>query len=585
MERKTLFVDLVLPLPVKGYFTYRVPFELNDIIQPGVRVVVQFGKKKVYTALVRRVHENVPTYAAKFLLSILDDFPIVNEIQFRLWEWIASYYLCTPGEVMNIALPSALKLTSETLLVLNPDFSGDYSQLNENEFLVAEALEIQEVISITDTMKITGQAKVIPLIRNLIEKGVVLLQEEINDRFKPKLESFIRLSPNFAPDFALQKLMDELEKRAFKQLEFLMAYLQLAGQYYDSDPPEINKRKVMATIRTKNSSPLKALVEKNVFELSERIVSRLDSYSNDQLPSDITLSEAQEKALTEIETKFQTFPTKLIDKQLKAGKQVLYLLPEIALTSQVIKRLRRYFGDLVGVYHSKFNEQERVEIWKSVNSNSVKKDGLKDYPIVIGARSALFLPYNNLGLIIVDEEHDNSFKQFDPAPRYNARDSALVLANMHGAKTLLGSATPSLESFFNAKQGKYGFVQLMKRYGEVKMPEILVADLSKEYKQKSMHANFSSLLLNKMKEVLERGEQVILFRNRRGFSPRLECEDCNHSPECKNCDVTMVYHKHINLLKCHYCGYSTRVPATCPECGSKALKMKGFGTFPNVDAS
>ncbi len=590
MERITLFADVILPLPVPGLFTYRIPFELNNEVGKWKRVVVQFGKKKIYSALVVNIHEVPPkNYAVKYILSILDKQPVMNEIQFIFWKWIAEYYLCEPGEVMNVAIPSALKLASETQLILNPEFAGNYDTLTEQEYLVAEALDIQRKLTVSEVENIVGQVKVIPLIKTLIEKGVILTEEALQERYTPKIETYIRLAEAYRDEDKLRELFDQLEKKAFRQLETLMAYIRLSN--FGNDNEKVVRMASIAKQLPSAAGSINALITKGIFESFKKSTTRLDDYSFSSTPESIELNEGQQKSLDEIQFAFKEHKTallhgvtssgkteiyiKLINEAIEKGKQVLYLLPEIALTTQIINRLRKYFGNRVGVYHSKYNDNERVEIWNNVLDNESQKIKFR---IILGPRSALFLPYSNLGLVIVDEEHDYSYKQFDPAPRYNARDAAVYLAGLHQANVVLGSATPSIESYFNAKSGKYALVELNTRYGDIQMPEILVADVKKETRQKTMKSHFSTFLLDHVNEALKNKEQVILFQNRRGFSLRLECDTCNWMPECKNCDVTLIYHKHNNQLKCHYCGYSRRVPERCDACGSAHLQMKGFGT-------
>jgi len=591
MERITLFAELIFPIPVEGSFTYRIPLELNELVQVGMRVVVQFGKKKVYTALVRSIHEIPPTtYASKYVLAVLDEKPIVNEKQFVFWEWMADYYMCTLGEVMNAALPGALKLASESKVVLSPEFDGDYKNLNEKEYLIVEALEIQKVLSISDVENISELKKVFPLIKTLIEKKVILLEEELKEKYIPKIETYVQLADDYQSDEALKPLFDQLEKRAYKQLEVLMAYLNLSAQSQEQYP-EIKKAILVKQVEN-GASAYATLEKKGVFVSVMRKESRLQTKDAFDEVSNIELSEVQAKALEEIKTIFTEkeqcllhgitgsgkteIYIKLIADTIAQGKQVLYLLPEIALTAQIINRLSKYFGKRVGVYHSRYNQNEQVEIWNKVLD---KEDYQSDaYDIILSARSGIFLPYSNLGLIVVDEEHDTSYKQQDPAPRYHARDAALVLAHRHGAKALMGTATPSVESYYNARRGKYGLVNLLSRFGESKLPEVLVADIKVETRRKMMRSHFSSFLLKHIETALENNEQVILFQNRRGFSPRLECEVCNWIPECVNCDISLVYHKQHNRLKCHICGYSTAVPTKCGSCGSSDVKMRGFGT-------
>ncbi|TSA25436.1 MAG: primosomal protein N' [Bacteroidetes bacterium] len=586
MERITLFADIILPLPISGTFTYRVPFALNDSVKKGARVVVQFGSRKIYTALVRNIHEQPPrTRMPKYILSVLDETPIVSDIHFTFWDWISSYYLCHLGEVMNAALPSVFKLASESKVVLNPSFSGDTGELSEKELLLLEALDYRKTIAISEVVRILDQQKVIPIIKTMIDKGIVLLEEELRDKYHPRKEKYISLSEEIAAsEEALRNLFDTLEKRAKKQLELVMTFVHLT-KYQPGQPGTVSRLALMKE-QEGGEGALNALIKKGIFILSEKEVARMEEGEPQFRVDTIRLSEIQQQALREIKAGWEerevvllhgvTSSGKtelyihLIREALDAGKQVLYLLPEIALTTQIISRLKKYFGDRIGVYHSRFNEQEKAEVWNRTAGHQ--------YDVILGARSALFAPFTSLGLVIVDEEHDSSFKQQDPAPRYNGRDAAIYLAKLHGARVILGSATPSVETYFNARQEKYGLVELMTRFGEMQLPGIEVVDIKKELRRGGMKTHFSALLLEKMQKALTNREQIILFQNRRGFSLRLECETCHWMPVCKNCDVTLVYHKKINQLRCHYCGYMTGVPEKCPECNGTRILMKGFGT-------
>jgi len=592
-EYITLFAEVLLPIPVKGYFTYRIPQELNDQVMPGMRVVVQFGRKKFYTGLVRRVHDKAPqVMSLKYVLSVIDPLPVVNERQFSLWEWMAGYYMCKPGEVMNVAMPSAYKLASETRVILDPEYIKDSDVLNDNEFQIVEALDIRKILSLTDISRIIGVAKVIPIIKTMIEKGILRVEEEITERYKPRTETCIRLSEPYRDEVEMNALMDKLNKKAFKQLQLLMAFVSLSRCFSEHEK-EVCKPELLKTPDASQSA-LDGLIRKGILESYPRNVSRLLHRDAVASPEEVLLTPAQQQAYDELKPHLDNNQVvlfkgvtssgkteiyiRLINEVIARGKQVLYLLPEIALTTQIIQRLQKYFGATVGVYHSRYNEAERVEIWNKANLPLAGQAEQQPYKILLGARSALFLPFTDLGLIIVDEEHDTSYKQNDPAPRYNARDSAAMLGQIHKAPVLLGSATPSIESYFNTQQGKYKYVELKERYGGLKMPEIKIIDIKEESRYKRMKSHFSPQLIDAMGMALKAGEQVILFQNRRGFSLRLECETCHTTPQCVNCDVTLIYHKQINLLKCHYCGYSIQVPPRCPECGSPALKMKGFGT-------
>ncbi|MBK6964690.1 MAG: primosomal protein N' [Bacteroidales bacterium] len=592
-EYITLFAEVLLPLPVAGYFTYRIPQELNNQVIPGMRVVVQFGKKKFYTGLVRRVHDKAPqVMSIKYILSVIDPLPVVNDRQFALWEWMAGYYMCTPGEVMNAALPSAFKLASESRVILDPEYIKDNDVLNDREFQIVEALEMRKILTLSDISRIIGIAKIIPLVKTMIEKGIVRVEEEITERYKPRTETCIRLSEPFRDEKAMNAAMDKLNKKAYKQLQVLMAFISLS-RCFSGTEKEVSRPELLKSPGA-SAAQLDGLIKKGILESYPRNVSRLLHNDAISSPAEVQLSLAQQTAYDELkphlaENQVVLFKgvtssgkteiyIRLIDEVLMQGKQVLYLLPEIALTTQIIQRLQKFFGAAVGVYHSRYNEAERVEIWNKANLPLAGQSEQQPYKILLGARSALFLPFTDLGLIIVDEEHDSSYKQNDPAPRYNARDTAAILGQIHKAPVLLGSATPSIESYFNTQQGKYSFVELNERYGGLQMPDIKIIDIREETRQHRMKSHFSVQLLDAVTKALGAGEQVILFQNRRGFSLRIECDTCHFTPQCVNCDVTLIYHKQINLLKCHYCGYSVQVPSKCPDCSSPALKMKGFGT-------
>ncbi len=588
MERKTFFVNVILPLPVPGTFTYRVPMELNDSVKVGQRAIVQFGRTKIMSGLISEVTEKVPEYEqVKYILGILDDNPVVNDIQLRFWQWICDYYLCCEGEVMQAALPSAMKLSSESKIRLSDEFELDTLTLNDFEYLIVEALQVQPKLTISEVSKIIGYKKVMPLIKTMIEKKIIVMEEELDAKFKAKYERFVALAKDYGDDEKMHALMDELAKRAYKQLEVVMSFFVLGGSA-DNDVlvSELLKKS------NANSTVLKALINKGVFTTYQKRVSRLKSFKALTDVDSIQLTDKQRLAFDEIHKGFENkqpvllhgvtssgkteIYIKLIQEALNEGKQVLYLLPEIALTEQIINRLKKYFGDKVGVYHSRYSDMERVEIWEQVLDFERSKS--PKYQVIIGSRSSILLPFSELGLIIVDEEHDSSFKQIDPAPRYNARDLSMILARLHGADVILGSATPSFESYFNARQGRYHLVSLTERYGGVEMPEIIVDDMRVERRRKLMQANFGSVLLDAMRNTLSDKNQVILFQNRRGFSLRLECDVCHWVPQCINCDVSMTYHKTQNVMKCHYCGYTMSVPSECPSCHSTDLKMHGFGT-------
>lgn len=595
--RITYFADILLPLPLPALFTYRIPYELEQPITFGMRVIVPFGKSKLYAGLVVKVHQHSPEQLnTKYILDVIDDRPIISQRQFELWQWMSNYYLCTLGEVMAAALPSALKLASETKMRLHPRFDGDVSILNPNELHITEALTYRETLTVDEISKAVNIQKILPIIKSLVDKKVIITDEEIRNPYKAKTETYVRLADSYSNEAAFMALIDQLNgsSKTTAQADFLLSFMMLTKQDKHYDFKVALPKSTLMQAREATPSRLQTLLKKGILQSVETTISRLTDYSACSNVENISLSKPQQTAYDQINEQFSQFPVvllhgitgsgkteiyiKLIDSVLAQGKQVLYLLPEIALTSQIVNRLRKYFGEKVGVYHSRFNEYERVEIWNRVLEQDSDNFQSSKYQLILGARSALLLPYSNLGLIIVDEEHDASYKQQDPAPRYQARDSAIILANMHHAKVLLGTATPSLESYYNVQQHKYGLVKLTQRFAQSKLPDIWVVNLSEAYKKHEMQGVFSQFLIERIAEALEKKEQVILFQNRRGYSVRMVCNSCQSMPTCKYCDVTLTYHKKTNLLKCHYCGYAIEVPHECPTCHSTDIEMKGFGT-------
>jgi len=575
------FVEVILPLSLEKTFTYSVSETEYGYIKPGMRIAVPFGKSKIYTALATELHQNEPQlYEAKEIHQILDEVPIVNQIQIAHWQWIASYYMCAIGDVYRSAMPSALILENETIISQKQDFFVDESQLSDDEFLIYQALQQASSLKIQNIISILNKKNVFPIIQRLLQKGILELQEEMTEAYKPKLVRYVRLHAEFQNPDNLSELL-EILKSAAKQKELVLAYFQL-----NSARKPITVKQLIETANS-SSAAIKALVEKGIFEEYYIQQDRIN-FDENQQEMKLELSNAQQFAFDEINYNFEVKDVnllhgvtssgkteiyiKLIETILEKGEQVLYLLPEIALTTQLVSRLTAYFGNKVAVFHSKYSNNERVEVWKQLLENSPKAQ------IVIGARSALFLPFSNLGLIIVDEEHEQTFKQVDPAPRYHARDAAIVLANAHKAKVLLGSATPSIETYYNAQSGKYGLVEIFERFGKVQMPEIHLVDLKDKYFRKKMSGHFSDELIESITEALSLGEQIILFQNRRGYSPVVECMTCGHVPQCAQCDVSLTYHKHKNQLRCHYCGYSMANPTNCHVCSSVDLTTKGFGT-------
>ncbi len=581
-----------MPIPFGSLFTYKVPDELISEVLPGKRVIVPFGRQKVYSALIKNIlHEHANPDSLKEIQSVLDDAPLVNDFQLKLWEWMSEYYMCSQGEVMNSALPSALKLASETKVMLSADADLESEDLTSNEEILVSALSKNHEMTIEEIAGLLKKTSVHQILKKAVEKKLIVISEEINARYKPKLEARLRLAENYKSDVEMENLFQQLEEdsRKKKQQEVLMIFLKFL---FDEQNRESVKKSLILSYPEISKSSLQTLISNGILVEYHVQIDRIPDASDDVIPP-ASLSTIQQTALQEIQTSFEKHDVTLlhgvtssgktelyihlIEEAVKQGKQVLYLLPEIALTTQIITRLQKHFGKSVGVYHSRYTGNERVEVWNHVLNFNPKVKG-KHSQIILGARSALFLPYSNLGLIIVDEEHDSSYKQNDPAPRYNGRDTAMVLAKIHGAKTLLGSATPALESYYNAEHDRYGKVELNERHGGVEMPEIVVADMAEARKKKLMKSIFTPVLLESIRLALQNKEQVILFQNRRGFSPFIECRQCNWIPHCKNCSVTLTYHKNSKALKCHYCGYLENLPAFCPNCSDYHLQEKGFGT-------
>jgi len=574
------FVDVLLPLPLPKAFTYWVNETEYDFLSPGFRVGVPFGKNKLYTGLVYKKHRVAPqAYTPKTIEVILEDYPIVTLKQFQFWEWMSDYYRCSMGSILRAALPSAFLLTSETFVSRVNEIEIDWDELSDEAFLVLEALEQRDLL-IEDIQSIVQRKTVLPLLQILIEKGYVQTQQSLKEKYKPKKHRYLRIHSNHSSDEALSKLFDQL-KRAPKQSAFLLGLYQLKTE------EEWVKLSLLKKQLEVTSGLVRILLDKGIIEeqwlQEDRLL--LKEINGDTSP---VLSVAQQTALEEIQHQWEQNEVvllegvtssgktelyfSLIEEQLKNEMQVLFLLPEISLTAQMVQRLQKRFGKQVSVFHSKFSIHERVEVWKNILHTSPKAR------IVIGARSAIFLPFSRLGLIVVDEEHEASFKQFDPAPRYQARDAAIVLAKAYKCKLLLGSATPSIESRFNVSRKKYGHVQLLERHGEAELPLVQTIDLKEAHKKKEMKGLFSKTLFESIEISLSEGKQIILFQNRRGYAPLLECHSCGHIPQCTNCDVSLTYHQYNQQLRCHYCGYHIAKPIQCVVCSGPSLELKGTGT-------
>lgn len=574
-----MYAEIIIPLALPKNYTWSVPPSLSQAVQPGVRVEVELGKNKRYAGIIKQLHTQAPTaFETKDILNVLDSQPIVFPMQLKLWEWIASYYMCSEGEVMAAALPAHFKLSSETLLVFNEEFGDDFSSLDNEEFLVAEALLLKKELAITEVQQVLDESHVYPVIKRLIEKKLCFIWESLKEGYKPKKETFIRLNPAYEAEEKLEDLLNNWG-RAAKQLELLLSWIHLSKA-----DGEVSKAALLKKSGASDAQ-LKGLIEKGILIAEKREVDRLRYLPRD-INIDFQLSEAQESAFRQANQLLEDHSVcllhgitssgktqvyiKMMEAMTRKGKQTLYLLPEIALTSQIIRRLEKHFGGYIGIYHSKFNQNERIEIWNKVRSGELK--------IVLGARSALFLPFSDLGLVIVDEEHDSSYKQQDPAPRYHARDTAIYYALQQQARVLLGSATPSLESYFNAVNGKYGLVELHERFGGVHLPEIALADTQKDNAKNRSKTIVTESLKKDIADTLGREKQVILFQNRRGYAPYQICQVCGWIPHCHDCDVTLTFHKKTNKLHCHYCGRLYPLVYRCQACGSDKFAQKNFGT-------
>ena len=579
------YVDVIVPLPIASQFTYSVPSGMENKIQVGCRVIVPFGLKKYYTAIVIRLHDTAPQgFKVKQVIEVLDEAPVLLPRQYNLWKWIADYYLCTLGDVYKAAVPAGLKVESETIVVYNEDFEAT-ERLSEREQQLLDLLSTEKEQRITLLEKKSGYKNILSVIRSLLEKEALHVKEELKTSYRPRVEKYVRLSPDINTDGKIHSFMDGLS-RAPRQLALLSKYSELSGWNCEGNSiSEVSQKQLTGTAGT-SSGIVRQLVDKHIFDIYYKEVGRLSVQDRQLLPLN-ELNPAQLTAYRQIMSCFMSrnvcllhgvtasgkteIYIHLIDQVIRSGKQVLYLLPEIALTTQITERLARVFGNKLGVYHSKFPDAERVEIWRKQLTDD-------DYDVSLGVRSSVFLPFRRLGLVIVDEEHENSYKQQDPAPRYHARNAAIVLASMFGAKTLLGTATPCIETYYNATHGKYGLVELKSRHKNIQLPQIEVVDIKELARKKMMNMQFSPLLLRKIREALDQKEQVILFQNRRGFAPMIECKACGWVPKCNNCDVSLTYHKGLNQLTCHYCGFTYHVPASCPACGGTEMINRGFGT-------
>ena len=580
------YADVILPLPLQGTFTYSIPEDMESVITRGCRVLVQFGKKKFYTGIVVDIHNNVPeNYEVKPIVSLLDKDPAIRYPQYKFWNWIADYYLCSPGDVMKAALPSGLKVESETFISLNKEFDIDAADLSEQQAVILIALSNVGRMRVSELEKVAGIERLGREIEQLLESGAVEISERAVEHYRPSTETMVELCAS-RDDEDKRREFFRLVGRSPKQEKLLLAYIGMSGMLRSGEELKEVSKKALLESAGVASGIFKALVDKGIFKVYRKKINRFNPTGVRTSPL-AELSGAQQTALKEIHQSFKErnvvllhgvtgsgkteIYTHLIEHVLSKGDQVLYLVPEISLTTQLSDRLRRVFGDRLLVYHSKFTDNERVDIWQALLT-------ARSPLVVLGVRSSVFLPFHHIGLVIVDEEHEPSFKQYDPAPRYNARDAAIVLASMHGAKTLLGSATPSVETYYKALCHKYGLVELSCRYEGASLPDVRIIDMRDQRRRKSNRGILSEPLIDSVNAALEEGNQAIMFQNRRGFAPIVVCRECGWTPKCVNCDVSLIYHKNISQLKCHYCGHSAYLPNVCPACGQNAIEVFGYGT-------
>lgn len=575
---QTLFVEVLLPLNLKNLFTYRVPIELNEEIIVGKRVSVPFGKKKILAGLIFSIHEKPPKdYEAKYLIDVIDNDTIVDQNQLGLWNWMSSYYMSSLGLVYNAAMPAGLKLEGESKMVLNPDFNPDDTTLDTKETILIEAIRSAKEISITQATSYLKSRSIHKYVKSLYLKGAILLKDDLQKNYTAKTTTYIKINEEIANEDQLNDIFNQLEKRAKAQLKTLMTFIAHFGIKSECEKTKLAKHDV-------TNASINALIDKGIFIQEKREKSRLQ-FSLKENPIE-ELNDAQNQALIEIKSGFNEkkpvllhgitgsgkthIYSHLIKEVLNKKQQILYLLPEIALTSQLITRLQEYFGKKLLVSHSKFTNNERVEIYQAIASG-------ESY-LIVGTRSAIFQPLKHLGLIIVDEEHESSFKQHEPAPRFNARDTALYLAHKRQVPIILGSATPAIESTFNAQHSKYRLVSLTKRHNHSKLPKIEVVDMKLQKKQKRIRGIFSDTLIEAIADAKKEGKQTILFQNKKGYVPVLECNVCAWTPKCQNCDISLTYYKYQENLRCHYCGFKQEVVNQCLTCGNKGIELIGYGT-------
>ncbi|MCS3529413.1 primosomal protein N' [Chryseobacterium sp. JUb7] len=574
------YAQIILPLNLKGSFTYKVPEELLSEIQAGMRVLVPFGGKKIYTGIVFELHDNVPeNFVVKEVISLLDDKPIVPQEQLKFWNWLADYYLCGLGEIYRFAFPSSLKLESETYLKLKPNVTIDFENLDVNEMYLVQALEVRQLINLSDIEAFIAKKDIIKTINSLIDLQYIEIDEKIAEKYKAKEVAYVKIRDGVLSNQNLTEILLKLNK-ARKQKDLFLHILEKQTE----NPDHHIKKSELFEDGYFGSSHFKSLADKDLVEEYYMQKDRIESYDG-EIEEIEELSEAQKTAKSEIDEAFDEGKNVLlhgvtssgkthlyldkIEESIQEGRNVLFLLPEISLTKQITQRLEKKYGRQLGFYHQKLTDFERVEVWRRMRQNDIK--------ILIGTRNSLFLPFQNLGLIIVDEEHDSAYRPREVSPSFNAKDAALVLAGFYNARAILGSATPSVESYYNARKDKMKYIFLEERFGNVNLPEYELINFKEAQDSKKVSGNFSLQLIDAIKKTLEEKNQAIVLHNRRGYANVIECESCGYVNYCSNCDVVMTYHKAANEMKCHYCGQRASKPKTCPKCYSENLNERGVG--------
>ena len=578
------YAEVILPLAVQGTFTYLVPEEMQCDISRGSRVYVPFGPRKLYTGIVADLHTNTPKFKVKPIASLLDGTSILRHPQLKFWQWIADYYLCTLGEVYRAAVPTGLKVESETNLSLNKaiDLEEIGQTLTPAETELLNEVIVADHVRMSDLDRERSHATTARYVSRMLQKGIIVADEKATSSYKAKTIAIVSACNDVKNHEWLHQAFDAVTT-ATKQERLLIAFLELIK---NQAVPEITREELLTKAKV-SPGILKAICDKGILKFEKRKINRFDAKPGNKPVELPPLSPLQREALRQIDEQWREKNVVLLRgitgsgkteiychailSALEAGHQVLYLVPEISLTTQLTDRLRKVFGNRLLVYHSKFSDSERVDIWRKLLHSH-------EPMVILGVRSSVFLPFAKIGLVVVDEEHEASYKQYDPAPRYNARDAAIMLAHLHGAKTLLGSATPAIDTYYKAQTGKFGLVELLERYQGAQLPDVTVVDMLDSRKRRLTDGLLANPVAENLRHTIKRGRQAIMFQNRRGFAPLIQCTQCGWQPKCQYCDVSMVYHKSIDVMSCHYCGYQMHLPRLCPACGQNSVRIGGYGT-------